>query len=99
MDHPRDNRSFQGCARNLGVVGAPLRIASGALNADKKCLIVTADDFSRSPGLCRGIIAANEGGIVTSASLMVRWPAAVGAAAYARERPDLALGLHFDLGE
>ena len=30
---------------------------------------------------------------------MVRWPAAAEAAAYARERPDLALGLHFDLGE
>jgi predicted glycoside hydrolase/deacetylase ChbG (UPF0249 family) len=80
------------------VVGAPLRIASGALNADKRCLIITADDFGRSPGVNRGIIAASEGGIVTSASLMVRWPAAAGAA-YARERPDLALGLHFDLGE
>jgi predicted glycoside hydrolase/deacetylase ChbG (UPF0249 family) len=30
---------------------------------------------------------------------MVRWPAAAEAAAYAREHPDLALGLHFDLGE
>jgi hypothetical protein len=30
---------------------------------------------------------------------MVLWPAAAGAAAYARERPDLALGLHLDLGE
>ena len=81
------------------MVGAPLRIASGALNADKRRLIVTADDFDRSPSANRGIIAANEVGIVTSANLMVRWPAAAEAAAYARERPDLALGLHFDLGE
>jgi predicted glycoside hydrolase/deacetylase ChbG (UPF0249 family) len=36
---------------------------------------------------------------VTSASLMVRWPAAAEAAAYSREHPDLSLGLHVDLGE
>jgi chitin disaccharide deacetylase len=47
----------------------------------------------------RGVIEAHEVGIVTSASLMVRWPAAAGAAAYAREHPDLSVGLHFDLGE
>src|SRR3712207_7115710 len=40
-----------------------------------------------------------EGGIVTSASLMVRWPAATEAAAYAREHRDLSVGLHLDLGE
>ncbi len=47
----------------------------------------------------RGVIEAHEGGIVTSASLMVRWPAAAGAAAYAREHPNLSIGLHVDLGE
>ncbi len=47
----------------------------------------------------RGIIEAHEGGIVTSASLMVLWPAAAEAADYAGEHPDLALGLHLDLGE
>jgi predicted glycoside hydrolase/deacetylase ChbG (UPF0249 family) len=69
------------------------------LNADKRYLIVNADDFGRSPSVNRGVIEAHAGGIVTSASLMVRWPAAAEAAAYAREHPDLALGLHFDLGE
>jgi predicted glycoside hydrolase/deacetylase ChbG (UPF0249 family) len=49
--------------------------------------------------LNRGVIEAHEGGIVTSASLMVRWPAAAGAAAYAREHPNLSIGLHVDLGE
>jgi predicted glycoside hydrolase/deacetylase ChbG (UPF0249 family) len=62
-------------------------------------LIVNADDFGLSPGVNRGIIAAHEQGIVTSASLMVRWPAAPAAAAYGREHPQLSLGLHFDLGE
>lgn len=47
----------------------------------------------------RGIIEAHQRGIVTSASLMVRWPAATAAAEYARGHPDLSLGLHFDLGE
>jgi predicted glycoside hydrolase/deacetylase ChbG (UPF0249 family) len=69
------------------------------LNADKRYLIVNADDFGQSPSVNRGVIEAHAGGIVTSASLMVRWPAAAEATAYAREYPDLALGLHFDLGE
>src|SRR5262249_16709084 len=64
-----------------------------------RCLIVNADDFGQSPGVNRGVIAAHERGIVTSASLMVRWPAAAEAAAYARTHPDLGLGLHLDLGE
>jgi chitin disaccharide deacetylase len=58
-------------------------------------LIVNADDFGRSPGINRGIMEAHERGIVTSASLMVRWPAAEEAAAY----NGLDLGLHVDLGE
>jgi predicted glycoside hydrolase/deacetylase ChbG (UPF0249 family) len=62
-------------------------------------LVVNADDFGQSPGINRGIVEAHERGIVTSASLMVRWPAAVEAAAYARGRPDLSVGLHVDLGE
>lgn len=62
-------------------------------------LIVNADDFGQSPGVNRGIIEAHEHGIVTSASLMVRWAAAVDAAAYSRKHPELSLGLHFDFGE
>lgn len=62
-------------------------------------LIVNADDFGQSPGINRGIIEAYEHGIVTSASLMTRWPAAGGAAIYARKHPELAVGLHLDLGE
>jgi predicted glycoside hydrolase/deacetylase ChbG (UPF0249 family) len=62
-------------------------------------LIVNADDFGQSPGVNRGIIAAHERGMVTSASLMVRWPAAPEAAAYGKAHPRLAVGLHIDLGE
>jgi predicted glycoside hydrolase/deacetylase ChbG (UPF0249 family) len=65
----------------------------------EKYLIVNADDFGQSPGINRGIIEAHERGIVTSASLMTRWLAAGEAAAYAREHPELSVGLHLDLGE
>jgi chitin disaccharide deacetylase len=65
----------------------------------RRVLIVNADDFGRSPGVNRGIIEAFEDGIVTSASLMVRWPAAAEAAVYARAHPSLSVGLHVDLSE
>jgi predicted glycoside hydrolase/deacetylase ChbG (UPF0249 family) len=67
--------------------------------ADRRYLIVNADDFGQSPGVNRGIITAHERGIVTSASLMVRWPNANEAAAYSREHSRLSVGLHVDLGE
>lgn len=62
-------------------------------------LIVNADDFGLSGSVNRGIIAAHERGIVTSASLLVRAGAAGAAAAYSRRRPQLSIGLHVDLGE
>jgi predicted glycoside hydrolase/deacetylase ChbG (UPF0249 family) len=62
-------------------------------------LIVNADDFGQSAGINEGVRRAHLEGIVTSASLMVRWPAAEEAVRYAREHPDLSLGLHVDLGE
>jgi predicted glycoside hydrolase/deacetylase ChbG (UPF0249 family) len=61
-------------------------------------LIVNADDFGRSPGINRGVIRTFEEGIVTSATMMVRWPAAAEAADYCR-RSALSVGLHLDLGE
>jgi predicted glycoside hydrolase/deacetylase ChbG (UPF0249 family) len=64
-----------------------------------RALIVNADDFGQSPGVNRGVATAHERGIVTSASLMVRWPAAGPVAAYARAHASLSLGLHIDLGE
>ena len=67
--------------------------------AGEKYLIVNADDFGQSPGVNRGIIAAHQRGIVTSASLMTRWLAAGEASLYAKEHPELSIGLHLDLGE
>jgi chitin disaccharide deacetylase len=69
------------------------------VSAVERFLIVNADDFGRSPGINDGVVRAHREGIVTSTSLMVRWPAAVEAARYAREHPELSVGLHVDLGE
>lgn len=69
-----------------------------SMNAER-FLIVNADDFGQSAGINRGIQEAHARGIVRSASLMVRWPAAAEAAAYSRDHSDFSLGLHIDLGE
>jgi predicted glycoside hydrolase/deacetylase ChbG (UPF0249 family) len=66
---------------------------------DRRGLIVNADDFGYSPGVNRGILQAHRCGIVTSASLMVRQPAATEATSAARDCPCLSVGLHLDLGE
>lgn len=73
--------------------------ASRLLPLSARWLVVNADDFGLSRGVNAGIIAAHEQGIVTSASLMVRGPAAEEAAQYAATRGRLSLGLHLDLGE
>jgi chitin disaccharide deacetylase len=69
------------------------------VNDQARVLIVNADDFGRSPGINAGVFKAREEGILTSAGLMVRWPAAIEAVAYARRDPGFSLGLHVDLGE
>ena len=65
----------------------------------RRYAIINADDFGQSPGMNRGIVQAHEKGILTSASLMVRWPAAEEAAEFARRNPRLGVGLHLDFGE
>lgn len=62
-------------------------------------LIVNADDLGLSAAVNDGIFAAHERGVVTSASLMVRQGAAPEAAEAASAHPELAIGLHVDLGE
>ena len=61
-------------------------------------LIVNADDLGQDRGINRGIAEAHEHGIVSSASLMVRWPAAANGASYGRSSR-IGIGLHLDLGE
>ena len=77
------------------------RTATGGPGARpaRRFLIVNADDFGRTHGVNEGVMQAHREGVVTSASLMVRWPASDEAAAYALESGDLGLGLHLDLGE
>ena len=62
-----------------------------------KYCIVNADDFGASEGINRGVLDAHERGVLTSTSLMVERPAAESAAAAARGRPSLGVGLHFEL--
>lgn len=69
------------------------------MNGQSKYLIVNADDFGQSHEVNEGIIECYEKGVVTSTSLMVRWPAVSEAATYARAHPSLSIGLHVDLGE
>jgi chitin disaccharide deacetylase len=63
---------------------------------ETRYLIVNADDFGISPGVNRGILEAFDRGILTSTSVMVGRPAAEQAAALARERPGLSVGLHVE---
>jgi len=60
-------------------------------------VIFNADDFGASTGINRGIVEAHERGVVTSASFMVTGAQASEAAAMAREHPELAVGLHWDV--
>src|SRR5437763_9883092 len=87
----------------LGAGRRPSRRAARAMSdrhaPTRRYLIVTADDFGQSAGVNAGVFEAHERGIVTSASLMVRWPASGAAAAYARGHPRLSVGLHVDLAE
>jgi chitin disaccharide deacetylase len=64
-----------------------------------KLLVINADDFGQNRQINQGIIEAYETGVVTSVSLMVRWPSALEAADFAKEHPKLSVGLHLDFGE
>ncbi|HEV2791037.1 MAG TPA: ChbG/HpnK family deacetylase, partial [Solirubrobacterales bacterium] len=66
--------------------------------SESRRLIVNADDLGLSRSVNEGIFEAHQHGIVTSASLMVRQGAAEAAAEALAEHPDLAVGLHLDLG-
>jgi predicted glycoside hydrolase/deacetylase ChbG (UPF0249 family) len=67
--------------------------------SSRRRLIVNADDFGQTRGINHGVTLAIEHGIVTSASLMVRWPAAREVIGLTRKHPNVSVGLHVDLGE
>jgi predicted glycoside hydrolase/deacetylase ChbG (UPF0249 family) len=62
-------------------------------------LVVNGDDLGLSEAVNEGVFAAHRRGLVTSASLMVRQGAAPAAAEEAAAHPELAIGLHIDLGQ
>jgi predicted glycoside hydrolase/deacetylase ChbG (UPF0249 family) len=80
---------------SLAAATADAAIDAGA----QRLLIVNADDFGFTPGVNAGIVRAFEQGIVRSTSLMVCYPAAAEAVAYAKANPGLGVGLHIDLWE
>lgn len=63
----------------------------------ERILIVNADDLGRTRGINEGIFRAHERGLVTSATLMVIYPAAQQAAEQMADYPDLGVGLHVQL--
>jgi chitin disaccharide deacetylase len=65
--------------------------------ADRRRLIVNADDFGRSASINEAVIRAHREGILTSASLMINEPACGEAVALARQNRDLGVGLHLTL--
>src|SRR5581483_6271577 len=77
--------------------GGPRPGGDDALTA--RSVVVNADDLGQSEGVNAGIGEAVAAGIVTSASFMVRWPAAPAAARWAVAHPAVSIGLHVDLGE
>lgn len=62
-----------------------------------KRLIVNADDFGLSPGVNRGIVKGIDNGIVTSTTMMLNMPGQQDAFSILSERPDISVGLHFNI--
>jgi predicted glycoside hydrolase/deacetylase ChbG (UPF0249 family) len=62
-----------------------------------KRLIVNADDLGRTRGVNRGVFEAHRRGIVTSATLMVNYPAASEVRGLSDASPRLGIGLHVQL--
>ncbi len=60
-------------------------------------MIFTADDFGLSPALNEAVALAHRRGLLACASLMAAAPATPEACRWARELPDLCLGVHLTL--
>jgi len=60
-------------------------------------LIVNADDLGRTHGINEGVLEAHRRGIVTSATVMVNYPAAAEVRALSEGSPGLGIGLHVQL--
>jgi predicted glycoside hydrolase/deacetylase ChbG (UPF0249 family) len=60
-------------------------------------LIVNADDYGLTEGVCRAILRANREGIVTSTSVLALASAFRRGAPWLAEQPDLGIGVHLAL--
>lgn len=67
------------------------------MSATQRRVIVNADDLGRTDGINEGIFQAHRQGVVTSATLMVNYPASSSAAADLAHHPELGIGLHVAL--
>lgn len=63
------------------------------MTAERRVLVVNADDFGLTPGVCDGILTAHRHGILTSTSVLTPAPAFARHAAALRDS-GLAAGLH-----
>jgi hopanoid biosynthesis associated protein HpnK len=71
-------------------------ISGGPATAPRR-LIVNADDFGRSHSINLAVAQAHDGGVLTTASLMVNEEGFEEAVALSRQRPRLGVGLHLAL--
>jgi hypothetical protein len=62
-----------------------------------KRLIVNADDLGRTAGINQGVFDAHRRGVVTSATMMVNYPAALAVPALSAASPGMSIGLHLAL--
>ncbi len=73
-------------------------MTSAAPASGDRALIVNADDFGLSDGVCAGIVHAWRAGVVTSTSVLINVAGAPRRVAAAHEHdPDLPMGLHLNL--
>jgi len=77
----------------------PVRLARAGwwYESAMRLLIVNADDFGASRQANAAVVRMHRQGIVTSATLMANMPAFEEAVEFARECPELGLGLHVNL--
>jgi hopanoid biosynthesis associated protein HpnK len=73
--------------------------AQRPINAPRRALIVTADDFGLHERINEAVERAHLHGVLTSASLMVSAPAAADAVRRAQRYPSLRVGLHLVLAD
>lgn len=60
-------------------------------------LIVNADDYNLTRGVCRGILKAHDEGIVTSTTVLINLPLDEWALRELKKRPNLGAGVHLNV--